>query len=299
MTLVMCVLISALSAQQPLLFDADSLLARNRMLSDDAMEGRGIGTDGSTRAREMLIETMDRLGVQPLNGAWEHPFSVVMNMKKGIAKGTNVLGWIAGTEHPEEYIVVSCHYDHMGIMDGEVYNGADDNASGTAALLAFAEYFSTHAPRHSIIFAAFDGEETGLIGSRAFVDDCMERGLAIKANVNMDMIGRNEHNEIYLCGRSRYPDLYARLAIPEVGVTVKFGHDGSDGKEDWTMASDHANFHRRGIPFIYLGEEDHPDYHEPTDDFERLMPEFYQGVTQLAILLTIQLDEAFANRVGR
>jgi len=107
------------------------------------------------------------------------------------------------------------------------------------------------------------------------------------------MIGRNENNELYATGTYHYPQLKAPLETLETSLTLLFGHDDpNDGRlMDWTSASDHSEFHEKGIPFIYFGEEDHPDYHKPTDTFENIDPEYYQE----AVKLVIQAIQAYDN----
>jgi Zn-dependent M28 family amino/carboxypeptidase len=192
--------------------------------------------------------------------------------------------------------VISAHYDHLGIRNGEVFNGADDNASGSAALLALARYFRVNRPRHSILFAAFDGEESGLQGARSFVSSPPVGADSIIMNVNMDMIGRNERDELYVTGTLPYPYLrpYVEQVQPRSKVRLLIGHDtvptGGSRSDNWTSASDHGAFHAARIPFLYFGVEDHPDYHRATDEFERLMPGFYVRAVETILVVVLLLD---------
>ncbi|NNE55789.1 MAG: M28 family peptidase, partial [Flavobacteriales bacterium] len=240
----------------------DKTLDHLRTLSSDSFAGRGMDAEGGKMAQEYVASNFDSLGLQQFDGSWFQEFNVIHPMKRNKKlHGRNVMGYL--NAESDQWIIISSHHDHMGIVGDEVFNGADDNASGTAALFALAEYFSKNPLPHNLIFIAFDGEETGLLGSRNFVDNLPISKEKIIANVNMDMIGRNDKSEIYLCGATHYPDLFARFeeADEQVDITVLLGHDGADGKQDWTTASDHGNFHRQGIPFVYIGEEDHEDYH--------------------------------------
>lgn len=191
-------------------------------------------------------------------------------------------------------IVVTAHYDHIGIKDGKIYNGADDNASGISGLLAIARYFKAKRPRHTLIFVAFDAEEKGLRGAKHFVNNLPVQKDMIKLNVNMDMISRSDQNEMYAVGTYHYPHL--KNALDEVAETalikLSLGHDRPElGSNDWTYSSDHAPFHQKGIPFIYFGVEDHEDYHEHTDVAEKINPEFLTN-TIITILETIKkLDQ--------
>ncbi len=183
-----------------------------------------------------------------------------------------------GGAKAREYIVITAHYDHLGIVKDEIYNGADDDASGTAALFALANYFKEKRPSHSIIFVAFDGEESGLRGSNAFVAAPPVKKESIVLNVNMDMVAHNDKNELYASGTFHYPALKPQLETIAKSAKVKLliGHDRPEQKsDDWTNQSDHFAFHQAKIPFIYFGVEDHKDYHKPTDDFVNINQEFY------------------------
>jgi Zn-dependent M28 family amino/carboxypeptidase len=204
----------------------------------------------------------------------------------------NVLGYIKGSKHHEDYIVISAHYDHEGIKNNQIYNGADDDASGIAALFAFAEYFEKHPPEHSVILAAFDAEELGLTGSRYYVNNTIVPLEHIKLNINMDMISRNSNNELYVVGTAFNNTLRTVISNfeTEKDLSLLMGHDGKDGLENWTNSSDHAPFHKVNIPFLYFGVEDHPDYHQPTDDYENIHPEFYKKAVNTIISIFSTID---------
>jgi Zn-dependent M28 family amino/carboxypeptidase len=209
-------------------------------------------------------------------------------------RGANVVGFVRGTATPERYIVVTAHFDHLGVQGGELYPGADDNASGAAGLLEIARFFARSPARHSLIFAGFDAEEIGLQGARAFVARPPVPLDRIALNVNLDMIGRNEADELYAAGTHHYPFLAdpIRAVAARSDLTILIGHDRPNvpGEDDWTGLSDHAAFHRAGIPFIYFGEEDHPDYHRPTDTFERIDPGFLVAAVKTVIDLLLEVD---------
>src|SRR6185295_7198356 len=115
--------------------------------------------------------------------------------------GVNVLGQLPGTAAAfPQYILVSAHFDHIGTRNGQVFNGADDNASGTAALFALAKYYSVHPPKNSLIFAAFDAEESGLRGSQAFLKQPPVELNAIALDLNADMIGRDPDDKLFVVG---------------------------------------------------------------------------------------------------
>ena len=145
------------SSESTIGFSKDSLLHHIKVLSSDAFEGRRTGTEGSLKARNYITSKFKQLGVLPLSKTYDQSFSFTSRDKKNY-NGINVLGYIKGVVNSEKYIVISAHYDHLGVKNNAIYNGADDDASGTSALFSFAEYFKNNPPKHSVILAAFDAE---------------------------------------------------------------------------------------------------------------------------------------------
>ncbi len=292
-------IVYSLSSYSQQRFDAAELLSNLKEISSDKYQGRRVGEEGNKLARIFLEKKMKEVGLLQFDSTYQHTFPFLHRTFRKKMEGYNLIGYLKGTEKPEEYIVLSSHHDHVGMHnDGtkqdSIYNGADDNASGTCALLAMAEYFLEHRPKHSIIFAAFDGEEMGLVGSDWFVDHSPIPLKNIILNINMDMISRNEKNEIYICGTRHYPKLKKMLKNSDENsvLTVSFGHDDPKEKngDDWTFSSDHGPFHKQGIPFLYFGEEDHKDYHQPGDEFKNIDPVFYLNAVNLILDTTILLD---------
>jgi Zn-dependent M28 family amino/carboxypeptidase len=273
--------------------DSVRLMRDLSVLAHDSMEGRATGTPGNARARAFLERSFAEAGLLTFGASYLQSFSFTRG--NAALEGVNVVGHVRGTTQPARYIVVPAHYDHLGIRNGQIYNGADDNASGTAALLALARHLVRQPPRHSIIFAALDAEEMGLQGARAFVAAPPVPRDAIVLNVNMDMVGRNDANELYVAGTYHYPDLLPVVEQVAAGVEVRLipGHDrpGGEPGDDWTNLSDHGAFHAAGIPFLYFGVEDHPDYHRATDEFERIQPGFYNRAVR-AVLGAIRVLDA-------
>jgi Zn-dependent M28 family amino/carboxypeptidase len=273
--------------------DSARLLGDVRVLSADSLQGREAGTAGGEKARNYVAAAFQRAGLKPFGESYAQPFEFG-GPDGSRRRGTNVVGYVQGTADSGRYIVVSAHYDHLGVRGGQVYNGADDNASGTATLIAIAEYFGARRPLHSIIFAAFDAEEMGLQGARAFVARPPVARGALAVDVNMDMVSRSDAGELYVAGTHHYPFLTPSVERVAARAPVKLlrGHDQPSlaPGEDWTSSSDHGPFHEAGIPFVYFGVEDHKDYHKPTDDYATITPAFFTRAAETIVDFVIELD---------
>lgn len=259
------------------LIDSLQLIRDLQYLSSAACEGRKPGTAGHALARARILERLRGAAVDSLGGSLIQTFTNT-NIN-GSTEGLNVVGWVKGTTNPGKYVVLTAHYDHLGKVGSAIYYGADDNASGVACLLALADYFKAHPQSYSIVFAALDREEVGFQGAYAVADRLQAQlgNQALVFNLNMDMIARSDNGEIFVCGVKHFPD-YAYVVNdvqPYTNAKVLMGHDGGAPGEDWTQQSDHAAFYAKNIPFLYVGVEDHPDYHQPTDTFERINPSAY------------------------
>jgi hypothetical protein len=289
--------------------DAASLMRDVRALAAPEMEGRRTGSEGNRRARRLIVSAFREIGLEPLGGAsgYEQPFSFVHSSVKGFLlpgrpwktaypDAANVIGRVAGADPRAKALVVSAHYDHLGVADGVPYPGADDNASGVAALLAIARVVHAHPLRHPVVLAAFDGEELGLEGAKAFLQHPPLPLSAMALNVNFDMVSRNDRNEIFAAGTYHYPWLTPILeeVRRQSAVKLLFGHDRpmrtSGMVEDWTLQSDHGAFHEMGVPFVYFGVEDHPDYHQPTDTADKIDPAFFTRVAEMLMDAVLAID---------
>ena len=279
--------------------DRQQLLKDLQTLSADDMEGRLVGSPGGAKARAFVIDRFKASGILPFGDSYESPFTFTGG--RGAAatewKGVNVIGHIRGTREPNRYLVITAHYDHIGVRNGVTFNGADDNASGTAALFALANYFTANPPSHSLIFAAFDAEESGLRGARHFVAQPPVDNTALLLNINMDMIGRDANNLLYVVGTTRQPSLIPVIALVAQGapVTLKMGHDdpSNKGVEDWSNSSDHAPFCQAKIPCLYFGVEDFENHHKATDKYETMTHDFYVRVVETMIQVTKAFDAAW------
>ncbi len=274
--------------------DSARLIGDVARLAHDSMAGRGAMTPENAKARAWLVSEFRRIGLDPVGVGFEHAFAMPRRSGTDSVRGVNVLGQVRGTQAPERVLVVSAHFDHVGTRNGQIYNGADDNASGTAAVLAMAAHFKAHPPKHTIVFALWDAEEMGLVGARAFVARTPFERSRIVANVNLDMVSRNDNGELYAAGATPYPRMRPILEslVPDAAVSLRLGHDSGGGQYDWTRQSDQGAFHAVGIPFVYFGVEDHPDYHKPTDDFERIQPGFYVRAVRTIAEFVYRLDTA-------
>lgn len=274
--------------------DSARLMADLFRLSHDSMAGRAAMTPQNAQARAFLVAELRRIGVAPMNGRHEHPFAMPRRNSPDSVRGVNVLGVVRGTRFPDRALVVSAHFDHVGTRDGNVYNGADDNASGTAALLQLAAHFQANPASHTIIFAFFDAEEMGLLGARAFVANPPVPLAQIAANVNLDMVARGDNGTLWAVGTNPWPQMkpIVEALVPLAPVTLKMGFDTGTGRDNWTSQSDQGAFHAQGIPFVYFGVEDHPDYHQPGDDPEKVNGGFYYGATRTIAAFVARLDAA-------
>jgi Zn-dependent M28 family amino/carboxypeptidase len=270
------------------------------VLAADSMQGRRTGHPGGARARAYLLGEYRRMGLEPAVPGYTQPFDFTGRRDSLRYQGVNLLGRVRGTRNPDRWIVVSAHYDHVGVgraVNGDsIYNGADDNASGTAALLEMARWFRAHPPQSSILFALWDAEEMGLQGARAFVASPTVPKEAIVLNVNMDMVSHSGRGELYAAGAAHSPFLrpYLEEAAGRAPVKLLLGHDRPvpTPQDDWTSQSDQGAFHQAGIPFVYFGVEDHPDYHQPSDEVRTITPEFYVGAVRTILDVVRTLDRA-------
>ena len=274
--------------------DGVSLLATIRALTAPGMDGRAAGTAGGAKARAWLEARLKALGAEPVSATgFARPFS--FTTKAGaVTSGTNVLARCPGRRRNGPVVVVSAHYDHLGVREGQIYPGADDNASGVAMLLRVAQQCVTTPYAHPLVLAFFDGEESGLQGAKAFLADPAVPTARIVLNLNFDMVSRSDTREIYVAGPGRWPKLLPLLKAPatRARLHVKFGHDMGGGQDDWTLQSDHGVFHTAGIPFVYLGVEDHADYHQPTDTADKISPAFLGDVAAFVLDSLTALDRA-------
>ena len=288
-------LLAPLAGQTPrpsTIIDSAALLRDLKTLSADDMQGRRVGTPGGAKARAFVIERFKATGIQPIGASYEMPFTFAGRGGGPEQHGVNVVGVIEGSRQPKQYIVVSAHYDHVGERNGEVFNGADDNASGTAGLFALGQYFSRNKPANSILFVAFDGEESGLRGAQAFVKAPPVPAASIAIDLNMDMIGRDPDDKLFVVGTRTQTWLkpFIERVAEKASIKLLMGHDDPTQKEDWTSDSDHYAFCQARIPCLYFGVEDVAQHHKATDDYETMSHDFYVRVVETMVSVVREFD---------
>ncbi|PTS95317.1 peptidase M20, partial [Pedobacter sp. HMWF019] len=195
----------------------------------------------------------------------------------------------------EEIMVISAHYDHLGIINNELYNGADDNASGIAGILKIAAYYAKSKPNKTLVFAAFDAGEQEWKGSKAFVANPPVELSKIALNINLDMISHNDHGILYAAGTFQHPELRSYITYTNPDLKILFGHDNpKQSVDDWTNQSDQGSFAAVHIPFIYFGVEDHKDYHKPTDKMENINQTFFQNAANAILEIVENFDKGYS-----
>ena len=284
-------------------------------IASDEMEGRETGSPGQKKAGLYMIEQYKKSGVSFPKGAsdyYQHIPAAFLNARRNenLADSENIWAFIEGSEKPDEILVISAHYDHVGIKNGEVYNGADDDGSGTVAVIEMAKAFAKakkqgHGPKRSILFLHVTGEEHGLHGSRFYSENPLFPIANTIADINIDMIGRRDvehsktNNYVYVIGADRLSsDLHnAVVAQNEKYIKMDLDFKFNDPKDPnhFYERSDHYNFAKHGIPSIFFFNGVHEDYHGKDDTPEKIEYDALTKRTKLAFVLAWDL----ANRENR
>ena len=245
----------------------DDLRRHQTYLTSDELEGRAAGSPGGFKAADYLERECRRLGLKPggRDGGYFFPFG-----EKGMK---DVVAVWPGTGEGGEWIALAAHYDHLGRKDGEIFRGADDNASGTSVLLEVAEAAAMRKFRRSIVFFWFDGEELGLFGSKAWMAAPTLQVDSCAAMLNIDMVGRNDPKQLIIClekddgGRPKYPIWAAAIRESEEPFGMKFDWSSAD---NLIRRSDNWPFMERGVPAAFFTGGLHGDYHKPQDTIDRI-----------------------------
>lgn len=270
-------------------------------LADDSLEGREVGTQGELIAADYIAARMKENGLSPMgdNDTYfqvfsrkmkAHPHDTVGEGEK--IEGRNVLGFI--DNNAEQTIVIGAHYDHLGYGEegsladsaGQIHNGADDNASGVAAMLGLAKKLNSKKIKHNVLFIAFTGEEKGLWGSNYFVKNATVPPSEMAFMVNMDMVGRlDTNNRLAIYGIGTSPVFKPILDSCNVfQFQSKFDSSG-------VGPSDHTSFYLEDVPVLHFFTGQHKDYHKPTDDTEFINFEGIEKVADYIESIVVSLDE--------
>ena len=305
-----CTARSKICIQDPVVkgtISQSQLLNNLAVLASDQMQGRKTGSVGGIKAAAYIDQQFAKIGLQHFSpnsinkNKAAFSYGLPFSYHSGEAFGLNLGGFIEGSRFPERYLVVTAHYDHLGQQGSKVFNGADDNASGVAGMLALAEYFARNQPIHSIIFLATDAEENGLYGSKAFIENSPVTIEKIKFNLNLDMIARGERkNKLYVAGLRRNKFLAPKIedALANSNICVIPGHEGrsvkrigSQNATNWDNASDHAVFIKHKIPYLYFGVDLHRDYHQSSDTFENVNADFFTASVESILEIFKAIDQ--------
>ncbi len=266
------------------------------VLASDSLEGRKAGELGGLKASEYIQSTLQKVGVKPWRDTYYQPFE---SDRYPSLKMRNVLGYIPG-KYQDEVVIVGAHYDHIGVKanktNDSIYNGADDNASGTSAILQIAEAFlaSGEKPLRTVIFALWDGEELGLLGSSYFVEDYSKNitfplltAPKIRGYINCDMIGRNKTEADYnyvACFFSPEKPVFKEWLQNDIAAYNLNLVPDFRSMDDSPGGSDHIPFSMRKIPVIFYNTDLHEDYHKPTDHADKINYEKVVDITKATYL---------------
>jgi Peptidase family M28/PDZ domain len=272
-------------------------MAAVRFLADDALEGRLAGSAGERCAGDYIAATFRRLGLEPAGVAGTYfqslPLASILNPHSAAGTGRNVVAVVAGADPQlrREAIVVGAHYDHLGHggpgslapdQPGAIHNGADDNASGVGTMLRVAQRLAAGpAPARTVVFIAFTGEESGLLGSEYFASHFTIPADTMVAMINMDMVGRLGTGNLIINGVDTAEEWRTLLdqATAKAGVKASLSGEGYG-------PSDHTSFYTRDIPVLHFFTNVHADYHRPTDDWQKIDREGMEKVAAIVFDVT-------------
>ena len=274
--------------------------------SSDEFEGREVGEKGQKEAAQFLKSYYQNEAiVSPYEGS--NYFQTIPEdfFSDGIKASENVLAYIEGSEKPEEVIIISAHLDHLGIEDdGQINNGADDDGSGTVAIMEIAQAFNKakkdgHGPKRSILFLHLTAEEVGKKGSEFYVNHPVFPLENTIADLNIDMIGRvdkkhtKNENYIYLIGSDRLSKelhyISEKINQNYSNIYLDYRYNIEGERNNYYSRSDHYNFAKQGIPVIFYFNGEHNDYHEPTDTPDKIDYELLKKRTKLIFATAWQI----------
>lgn len=267
-------------------------------ISSNDFKGRATGELGQKMAAKFIIDYYQEQEILSPFGDKNYYQSIPKSfLPKNTKASENILAFIKGSEKPEEVLIISAHYDHLGITkDGQINNGADDNGSGTSALLEISQAFKIaekegHRPKRSILFLNLTAEEIGKQGSEYYTLHPVFPLENTIADLNIDMIGRydkdhlNNKDYIYLIGSDRLSNelhyLSEKVNSTFYNLTLDYRYNVENESNHYYERSDHYNFAVHGIPVIFYFNGEHEDYHKPSDTFDKIDFELLKKRTQL------------------
>lgn len=295
---------------------AENLKKHLYVFASDEFEGRNTGEPGQKKAIQYLKDFYVNQQIKsPLGGDdyyQEVPATFLnKNSTNTLKDSENVLAYIKGTEKPDEIIVISAHLDHIGVNnDGEIYNGADDDGSGSMAILEIAEAFKKavkegKGPKRSILFLHVTGEEKGLLGSKYYTENPIFPLKNTVCNLNIDMIGRIDKahtadpNYIYLIGSDKLSTNLHQVSdsinTKYTNINLDYTYNDINDPNRFYYRSDHYNFAKNNIPVIFYFNGTHADYHKPTDTPEKIEYDLLAKRTRLIFHTAWEI----ANRTAR
>lgn len=279
--------------------------------ASDEFEGRNTGEPGQKKAVNYLKNYYSSQNIASPFGNDDYFQEISTEyLRPNIKPSENVLAIVEGSEKPEEVIVISAHLDHVGVLNGEIYNGADDDGSGTVALLEMAQAFQQAAnqgngPKRSVLFLHVTGEERGLLGSKFYTQFPVIPLENTVANLNIDMIGRvdpaheNNPNFVYLIGSDKLSTELHQLseAVNDTftQINLDYTYNDEDDPNRFYYRSDHYNFAKNDIPVIFYFNGTHEDYHQPSDTPDKINYELLEKRAKLIFYTAWEL----ANREER
>ena len=281
-------------------------------LASDDFEGRKTGEKGQKKAAQYIIDHYKKRGIIAANKDGNYLQNIPVEYLRGMANDAseNVVAYIKGTEKPDEYVVISAHYDHLGISGATVYNGADDDGSGTSAVLEIAEAFQKavkegHGPKRSVVFLNLTGEEEGLFGSRYYTEHPIFPLENTVVDLNIDMVGRfdvkhAEHPEfVYLIGADKLSTELHNLSEATnkkyTKLVLDYTYNDENDPNRFYYRSDHYNFAKNNIPIIFYFNGVHEDYHKITDTPDKIRYDLLQKRAKLVFYTAWEI----ANRKNR
>ncbi len=291
------------------------------ILAHDSLEGRETGKRGQKMAAEYIANHFKKIGIPPYKrNTYYQPFKVKSGrhlckcstcdskylknvFKSKYVKGENVLGYIEGTDLKDELLIITAHYDHLGMHDSVVFNGADDDGSGTVAVLEIAEAFmlakkNGKGPRRSVLIMPVSGEEKGLLGSKYYTDHPIYPLESTIANLNIDMIGRVDEyhtngDYVYLIGSDKLStelhNISEEVNKKHFNLELDYTFNSEDDPNRYYYRSDHYNFAKNNIPVIFYFNGVHEDYHQITDTVDKIDFQKIQKISRLVFLTAWEL----------